>query len=213
MNPQRGVRLTASTFAAGIDVLIERDSELAAICERFGRPAFHPRPPGFSTLVRIILEQQVSLASARAVFDKLLALAPELNPESFLNIDADGLRRIGFSRQKQSYCRALAESIRRGDVNLTVLGRCSDDTVRARLCEIKGVGPWTAEVYLLMALRRSDAWPRQDLALMAAVQNVKQLRQHPAPPRMTELAEPWRPWRGVAARLLWHYYLQGAAAP
>jgi len=210
LNP---LRLTASTFAAGIDTLIERDPELAAICERFGRPTFHPRPPAFSTLIHIILEQQVSLASARAVFDKLLTLTPELNPRSFLNIDADGLRRIGFSRQKQSYCRALAESIQHGDIDLTALGRCSDDTVRARLCVIKGIGPWTAEVYLLIALRRADAWPRQDLALMAAVQNIKQLCQRPTLQRMTELAEPWRPWRGVAAKLLWHDYLQGAAAP
>ncbi len=210
MNP---LRLTASTFAAGIDTLIERDPELAAICERIGRPTFHPRPPAFSTLIHIILEQQVSLASARAVFDKLLTLTPELNPRSFLNIDADGLRRIGFSRRKQSYCRALAESIQHGDIDLTALGRCSDDTVRARLCVIKGIGPWTAEVYLLIALRRADAWPRQDLALMAAVQNIKQLCQRPTLQRMTELAEPWRPWRGVAAKLLWHDYLQGAAAP
>jgi DNA-3-methyladenine glycosylase II len=213
MNPPRGLRLTAQTFATGIDVLTGQDPDLAAICRRFGRPAFRARPPGFATLLRIILEQQVSLASARAVFDKLAVFAPELKPGSFLDIDPCELRRIGFSRQKQSYCRVLAESVKHGEIDLIALGRCADDTVRARLCAIKGVGPWTAEVYLLTALRRADAWPRQDLALIVALQKVKRLRQRPMPQLMAALAEPWRPWRGVAARLLWHDYLQGAAPP
>jgi len=213
MKPPRRFRLTASTFATGIDVLTSQDPDLDAICRRFGRPAFRAHPPGFATLLRIILEQQVSLASARAVFDKLALFAPNLNPGSFLDIDPCELRRIGFSRQKQSYCRILAESVQNGEIDLIALGRCTDDTVRARLCAIKGIGPWTAEVYLLTALRRADAWPRQDLALIVALQTVKRLRQRPMPQRMMALAEPWRPWRGVAARLLWHHYLQGTAPP
>jgi len=156
----------------------------------------------------MILEQQVSLASARACFDKLRLKLGRLTPRTFLTLSNAQLRRIGFSRQKTAYCRGLAEALAERDLNLGGLARCCDDEVMAELTRLKGVGTWTAEVYLLMALRRPDIWPAGDLALAVAVQDVKGLRKRPDPDRLRALARPWQPWRSVAARMLWQNYLK-----
>jgi DNA-3-methyladenine glycosylase II len=169
------------------------------------------REPGFPTLVRIILEQQVSLASARAAYQKLLELVSPLNPEGFLGIDDRKLREAGFSRQKAGYCRSLAESIVRGEVDLDRLQTVDDSAARSALLEIRGVGPWTADIYLLMALGRPDVWPGGDLALATAAREVKRLRRPPGPAKLEALGGSWRPWRAVAARLLWHHYLSRPA--
>jgi DNA-3-methyladenine glycosylase II len=165
------------------------------------------RAPGFPTLIHIILEQQVSLASARAAFERLLALASPLTPERFLALDDATLRGAGFSRQKSHYSRLLATAMIEGQLDLAGLIHLPDEQVRAALIQRKGIGPWSADIYLLMALGRPDIWPAGDLALQIAAQQVKQLPQRPSADAMTVLAEPWRPWRAVAARLLWHHYL------
>lgn len=201
------VPLTATTFAEALDRLVRDDPDLAAIRERYGTPPFRVRPPGFATLVQIILEQQVSLASARSTFDKLVQWLPALTPNHFLEMATPTLCRTGLSRQKQEYCRGLAKSIVTGAIDLDALSDSDDATIRARLCALKGVGAWTADVYLLLALRRPDVWPCHDLALIRAVQQVKRLKTEPGLERMQRLAEPWRPRRAVAARLLWHHYL------
>jgi DNA-3-methyladenine glycosylase II len=155
----------------------------------------------------MILEQQVSLASARAAFNRLGEVLGEITPTSFLQLDDATLRAVGFSRQKTGYGRHLAEAIVGGRFDPDALTSASDDEVRAELVKLKGIGPWTAEIYLLMVLCRPDAWPVHDLALAVAAQQVKHLAERPGPEHLVTMAEPWRPWRAVAARILWHHYL------
>jgi DNA-3-methyladenine glycosylase II len=158
-------------------------------------------------LIHIILEQQVSLASAKAAFDRLSAAVSPLTPAGFLEVDDAALRAIGFSRQKASYSRYLAQAIVEGQLDLARLESLDDMAVYTELMRLKGIGPWTAHIYLLMALRRPDIWPSGDLALAIAVQEVKQLETRPTPPELDQLSQRWQPWRAVAARLFWHHYL------
>ena len=158
-------------------------------------------------MVHIILEQQVSLASARAAFNRLAEAASPLTPERFLQLSAPTLKKIGFSRQKMGYARHLAESIVDGRLALQQLATMNDDAARTALLELKGIGPWTADIYLMMALRRPDVWPTGDLALASAVHEVKRLRARPSVADLEEIGMRWKPWRAVAARVLWHHYL------
>ena len=201
------VPLTEATLARGLHFLCTRDPDLAQIVARLGPPPMWAREPGFPTLIHIILEQQVSLASARAAFDRLLAAASPLTPARFLELDDAALKTIGFSRQKTAYGRELAWAVLDGHLNLAELHTLDDGTVRSELIKVKGIGPWTADIYLLMALRRADVWPSGDLALAAAAQRVKRLASRPTPDELDALGASWHPWRAVAARLLWHYYL------
>lgn len=187
--------------------LAARDADLARILATLGPPPLWAREPGFPTLLHIILEQQVSLASARAAFERLRGVATPLMPETFLALDDDTLRAVGFSRQKMAYGRYLALALVNGELDLAALAEQDDATARAALVKLKGIGVWSADVYLLMALRRPNIWPVGDLGLVVAVQEIKQLSTRPLPLVMEMLAEPWQPWRAVAARLLWHYYL------
>jgi DNA-3-methyladenine glycosylase II len=199
--------LSEASFTRGIIQLTRKDPDLSAIVTRHGPPPLWARDPGFPTLVHIILEQQVSLASARAAYDKLSAAAVDLSPEGFLGFADDELRDFGFSRQKAGYCRGLAQSIVAGLLDLEELLEMDDGQARSRLMDVKGIGPWTADIYLLMALRRPDIWPTGDLALAAAVQQVKHLPDPPGEEQLQEIAAAWQPWRAVAARILWHHYL------
>lgn len=203
--------LDEPTLALAVDALAQRDPDLAQVVARFGLPPLWAREPGFPTLVLMILEQQVSLASAKAAYAKLQAVLGEIEPASLLQLDDATLRTAGFSRQKTAYTRCLAQAIVDGRFDPARLDQLDDETVRAELVALKGIGPWTAEVYLLMALRRPDAWPIHDLGLLVAAQEVKGLAQRPTPQALAALAEPWRPWRAVAARLLWHHYLSTRA--
>ena len=188
-------------------VLAERDADLAAIVARIGLPPLWDRPPGFGTLVHIILEQQVSLASARAAYDRLLAATDPLTPEAFLALDDAQLLAIGFSRQKARYGRALAAGIVDGTLDLDGLDALDDDGVQEALEAVPGIGRWTSTIYLLMVLGRPDVWPTGDIALASAVAQAKGLPARPEPATLMRIGEAWRPWRSVAARLLWHDYL------
>ncbi len=192
-----------------VGVLIRRDPDLAAVVERHGAPPMWSRPPGFPTLIRIILEQQVSLSSARAAYNRLDAATGGITPESFLKLGDAELKAVGFSRQKTRYGRILAESLLDGSLDLDSLGGLEDDEARERLMSLKGIGRWSADIYLLMALRRPDVWPRNDLALVSAVTRIKGLAAPPSPEEFDEIGEAWRPWRSVAARLAWFEYLGG----
>ena len=187
--------------------LADRDEYLATVVKTYGQPPLWVREPGFPTLVFIILEQQVSLASARAAFTRLKAAVSPLTPKRFLKLTDDELLRIGFSRQKTRYTRLLAESLARRYFDLRDLHELHDDSARNMLIAFKGIGRWTADIYLLSALRRPDIWPTGDLALATAVQEVTGLRQRPSPEKLEALSVPWKPWRAVAARLFWHAYL------
>lgn len=199
--------LDEAIFAESVRLLAERDEHLAAVVKTYGQPPLWVREPGFPTLVYIILEQQVSLASARAAFARLKAAANPLTPRRFLKLTDSELLRIGFSRQKTLYTRLLAESLARRYFNLRDLHELHDDSARKMLITFKGIGRWTADIYLLSALRRPDVWPTGDLALATAVQEVKGLRLRPSPEKLEALSVPWKPWRAVAARLFWHAYL------
>jgi len=201
------VILNETVFAQGVLLLVDRDAHLADVVKKYGAPPLWVREPGFPTLVYIILEQQVSLASAKAAFDRLKVNVRPLTPGRFLKLTDSELLRIGFSRQKTLYTRLLAESLARGYFDLRHLHDLQDDAARKMLTAFKGIGNWTADIYLLSALRRPDMWPTGDLALATAVQEVKRLRQRPSPERLEKMSAPWRPWRAVAARLFWHHYL------
>ncbi len=165
------------------------------------------REANFATLVLIILEQQVSVASAKACFDKLCKKIETVSPADFLKLNDAKLKSIGFSRQKISYVRGLAQAILEGKLDLTALETLPDDTVKHELKKLKGIGDWTSDIYLLMALQRLDVMPKGDLALHVAWQKLKNLEHRPNSEEFIKLAEKWKPLRAVAARLLWHFYL------
>jgi DNA-3-methyladenine glycosylase II len=199
--------LTSSSLASAIEELVDRDADLAGIVHRFGPPPLWDREPGFPTLLHIVLEQQVSLASARAAFDRLRAAADPVTPSRFLELSDAELLAIGFSRQKARYGRALATAVDSGALDLGSLGRLGDDDVHRALQAVPGIGPWTSTIYLLMVLGRPDVWPVGDIALAESVGEVKGLGRRPPASEMGALGEAWRPWRSVAARLFWHDYL------
>ena len=203
--------LTSSTLLRAVAELTARDACLARIASDCGTPPLWEREPGFPTLLHTIPEQQVSLASARAAFEKLLAIAAPLTPERFLALNDAELKAVGFSRQKTRYGRELAGAIVAGRIDLEQLQTLTDDEARRALTRITGIGSWTADIYLLLALRRPDIWPAGDLALATAVRQALELDAIPTPSRMEEIADAWRPWRAAAARLLWHYYLSRRA--
>lgn len=199
--------MSKELFARGVSFLCDRDPDLARVVQEIGPPPMWARGAGFSTLIHIILEQQVSLSSARAAYDRLLELVSSLTPRRFLKLDDATLKAVGFSRQKTLYARNLARSVIAGRLRIGGLSAMDDEAARSELIKIKGIGSWTADIYLLMALLRPDIWPKGDLALAVAAQRVKQLLSRPTEEELGALSENWKPWRAVAARILWHYYL------
>jgi DNA-3-methyladenine glycosylase II len=199
--------LDERAFATAVEELARRDKDLAAVVMTYGQPPLWVREPGFPSLLYIILEQQVSLASARALYQRLQETVKPLTPARFLKLTEGEMRRLGFSRQKAHYTRLLAEAIHRKQFALHKLHDLEDALAREQLTALKGIGNWTADIYLLSALRRPDIWPTGDLALATAVQEVKRLRKRPSPEKLEAMSTPWRPWRAVAARLFWHAYL------
>jgi len=204
-------KLSLETMLTGVSFLNTIDPDLANIYANLGLPPLWAREPGFPTLVHIILEQQVSLASAKAAFVRLQEAAGVITPEAFLKYNDDELKGFGFSRQKTAYCRGLAQSILNKQIDLNSLNGMDDVSVHSALLKVKGIGPWTADIYLLMVLLRPDSWPSGDLALAVAVQEIKQLPSRPNPEELERIARPWSPWRAVAARLLWYAYLSKRA--
>ena len=201
--------LNKTSLEQALRTLIEFDPELDKIFQQVGCPPLWERQPGFAGLLRIILEQQVSLASADATFRRLMAGIPSLTPDHFLDLDDETLRAMGFSRQKSVYGRNLAQAVISGRLDLEGLVGMDDESARGELMALKGIGPWTADIYLLLVLRRPDIWPAGDLALAHAIRKAKKLEHLPDMVKMEEIASPWKPWRAAAARLLWHYYLSG----
>lgn len=189
-------------------VLARRDPALRAVLRAYGPPPLWAREPGFATLVHMILEQQVSLASALAAFVNLKrACRGVVTPRKLLKFDDAEMKAIGFSWQKAGYARELAQAILDRRFDPHALEHLDDDAVRQQLVSLKGIGPWTADVYLLMVLLRPDAWPHGDVALAVAAQEVYGLPARPTFVELNALAENWRPHRATGARLLWHSYL------
>jgi len=204
--------LTAATVARAARELARRDQDLAGILKSYGPPPLWARPPGFSTLVKIILEQQVSLASAASLFARLKRNTTPFRPARLIQLGEAHLKSCGLTRQKTAYCLHLAESLNDKRLRLSRLSQMSDAEVQLALMQVKGLGPWSADVYLLMVLRRPDVFPASDLALISAITELKQLRVRPNTNQLLEMAEAWRPYRSVAARMLWQYYLARRSA-
>jgi DNA-3-methyladenine glycosylase II len=199
--------LDQASLESAVTDLAARDPELADIVRRLGPPPLWDRPAGFGTLLHIVLEQQVSLASARAAFDRLLLATDPLTPATFQNLTDQELLSIGFSRQKARYGRALAQALLDGTLDLDGLATLDDEAAQLALEAVPGIGRWTSTIYLLMVLGRPDVWPAGDMALAAAVAQAKGLPTRPGPDELALIGEAWRPWRSVAARLFWHDYL------
>ena len=199
--------LGRASLLAGVAALTRLDRRLGALVQRHGPPPLWARPRGFPTLLRIILEQQVSLVSAAALYRRLAAALPHIAPEPILTLGVTGLQALGFTRQKASYVCGLAADVGGGALALRHLPRWPDREVSERLIRIRGIGPWTASIYLLMALRRPDVWPPGDLALHQALARLEGTPGLPSSSQAERLAERWRPLRAVAARILWHAYL------
>ncbi|NBC32642.1 MAG: DNA-3-methyladenine glycosylase 2 family protein [Alphaproteobacteria bacterium] len=188
------------------------DRRLARAAALAGRFPIRLRPPGFGTLLGVILEQQVSTASARAMRARLDGVLPEPTPAGFLALDDATLKRCGFSRQKTVYGRALAEAIAAGRLDLAALAGESDEAAVAALSALKGIGRWTAENYLLWGLGRRDIFPAQDLALLVGWQWLTDSESRPRPEDLRGEAVAWQPRRTAAALLIWHFYLATMAA-
>lgn len=189
--------------------LAEQDADLRFIFETHGTPPLWKREANFATLVHIILEQQVSLASALSAFNKLHEKLGKITPENILQLSDEELKACYFSRQKTVYARELAKAVLNGNLDLKYLEKLPDETVKVELKKIKGIGDWTADIYLLMVLLRADVMPKGDLALHIAWKRLKNLEHAPNSDEFQIIAKRWKPFRAVAARLLWHFYLSG----
>lgn len=201
-----GMTPDSSHLHQAVVTLCAVEPAFGRVIERYGPPPAWGRPQGFATLMRIILEQQVSLASGKAAFDRLNAAGPVI-PSQFLRYSDEALKAIGFSRQKMAYGRSLSEAILDRKLDLQALNRLPDDDVRAELTQIKGIGIWTANIYLLMGMQRPDVWPTGDIALAAAYQELTDRCSRPNADALERISRQWSPWRSTAARLLWHFYL------
>src|SRR3954454_22275313 len=210
---ETGRRLTVRSMRRAARDLAASDPQLAAPVGRFGPPPLWSREPSYAALVHLILEQQVSLASAQAAFDRLRAtLDGSVDPAALLGLSDGELRAIGFSRQKSGYARTLASAILDG-FDLDALGAMPEHEVRQALIAMPGIGPWTADIYLTMCLLRPDVWPHGDLALATSARDLLGLEDRPSFADLGVIAERWHPYRAVAARILWHDYLRRRGLP
>lgn len=200
-------RLTRTTLREAAVRLANDDRDLRRVLDLYGPPPLWARHAGYATLAQIILEQQVSLASGRSAFSRLTGGSDRITPVQVLERGPARLRSLGLTRQKARYLVELAAAIHDGRIDLGRVSRMKDDDARDTLMRVPGIGPWTANIYLLMALGRRDVWPVADLALRKAIQHLRQMPEAPSDRGLQKIAERWRPYRSVAARMLWHYYL------
>ena len=186
--------------------LIKKDKDLESLFldnSNFGK---FKRPKGFEGLIRLITEQQLSVASAKAIFFRIKKKLKKFNPVEFLKLSDKVLKETGLSRQKISYCRILAESIKNKEISFYKLHRMNDQELKENLIKIKGIGEWTAECYMLASLDRPDIWPVKDLGLQIAIKNVKGFDTRPSEEEMKNISEIWRPYRSTVANVLWASY-------
>jgi len=191
---------------AGLEWLAARDTELAAAYQTYGVPDLRKKQDGFAGLVRLLISQQVSTAAAAAIQARFEAHLPKCQPQDLLASPPEALAACGISRPKQRYLRLLAEALVAGDLKPNALRRAPDQQVYEQLTALTGIGPWTAQCYLLFSLCRSDVFPAGDLALQEAYKMLYRQNQRPSAALLEALAARWQPHRGAAARLLWAYY-------
>lgn len=201
-------RFDADNFRAICDQLAKRDADLKRILKTRGYPSMWTRPNSFQTLILTILEQQVSLAAAYAAFKRLKERIGTVTPDKLAALSDEDLRACYFTRQKIVYARGLTEAIQSKQIKLRALHHQPDESVREQLINLKGIGNWTIDVYLMHALRRTDLFPLGDIALVNSLKHIKQLPDDISKENMLEIAAQWRPNRTIAAMILWHDYMQ-----
>ena len=200
-------QFSSTNYQSICDKLASADPDLQKIIATHGYPPFWSRPNSFESLVHIILEQQVSLASALSALNKLQERVQEITPARILLLTDEEMRACYVSRQKNGYIKYMAEAILSGQINLEEFPVMHDDEVRAKLVALKGIGNWTADVYMISALHRADIFPIGDLAAVNALKRVKNLPKETPVDQILEITNQWQPYRTIAAKLLWHYYL------
>jgi DNA-3-methyladenine glycosylase II len=203
---------TEADLDAALTALGEADPRLAALMATAGRPPLRRRPDGYAGLAAIIVAQQLSTASANAIWGRLAAAFDPLDPAAVLRARPARLARLGLSAPKIRALKEIARAVTRGELALAALGELAAEDAHAALTAVHGIGPWTADIYLLSCLGHADAWPAGDLALQEAARLAFALPARPTAKEMLALANPWRPWRAVAARVLWTYYRTAVAA-
>jgi len=207
MNAREPIRLTAALLADAAEDLARRDPLMRRALDVAGMPRLGARSPGFHTLVRVICSQQVSVAAARTIDSRLEATLGQVTPAAVRAAGPRPLRAAGLSGRKTEYVLGLADAIEARRLSLRRVARLPDEPAIAELIQIRGIGRWTAEIYLMFALRRPDLWPVDDLAVVSAYARLRGSATRPGRDEMIELGAAWRPWRSVAARLLWQFYL------
>ncbi len=199
------VKIDTKTFKQGAEELARRDKDFKRLYETIGLPCLRSRATGYGSILKIINAQQVSVAAAKAINGRLDAIEKPMRPETFLTLTEKQFKEIGLSRQKAAYGRSIAEAVVDEGFSFRRVARMNDEDAITALSSLKGVGQWTAEVYLLFALRRPDLWPVDDLGVIKGLTHLKELAQRPNRDQMLAIGKAWRPWRSVAARLLWHH--------
>lgn len=203
---------SASDFTERCDKLAAAEPIFEQVLKAYGYPPMWSRPQGFASLIHIILEQQVSLASAKAAFDKLQAELGIITPQGVMNLTDEALKACYFSRQKIGYVRGLAHALLSGELSLESLQFLEDDDIRTALKKLTGIGDWTVDIYLLFTLQRSNIFPLGDLAMLNALKQLKQLPANTTKEDLVQIAVPWQPHRSLATMMLWHYYLESRKA-
>ncbi len=199
------VKITKETFKSAVEELAGRDPDMARFYEAHGLPGLRSRAGGYSTILKIICGQQVSTSAAAAIIGRLNEIADPMTPEIFLSLSDERIRAVGFSGQKTKYGRAIADAVISGEFSFRRVARMDDEDAIAEMIKLKGIGRWSAEVYLLFALRRPDLWPVDDLGVVKGLMGMKGLKKRPPRDKLVKMGEAWRPWRSVAARMMWHY--------
>jgi DNA-3-methyladenine glycosylase II len=197
---------TDADLHKAIKRLVKADPRLKAVVEKAGLPSLRRRPAGFPGLCAIVVSQQLSTSSARAIWGRLQGAFDPLHHDAIRLARAPKLARLGLSAPKIKTLKAIGTAVAKGAIDLEAVGRMEADDAHAALVALHGIGPWTADIYLLFCLGHADAWPAGDLALQEAARMAFGLKTRPDVKKMVKLAESWRPWRGVVAHLLWAYY-------
>ena len=197
---------TDTDIAKGVKALSVADPVMRQVLVATGLPALRRREPGYAGLMRIIAGQQLSVAAATAIWAKMEQAIVPMTAETIMQTPDAGLRECGFSRPKIKTARHICAALADGTLDLAALSEMPGEDAIKHMCQVNGIGPWTAEIYLLFCLGIGDIWPAGDLALQVAVQDAYGLANRPSPEATLGIAERWRPWRGVAACALWEYY-------
>ena len=198
-------KITKITFAEGAKELGRRDKDFARLVKKIGLPSLRSRATGYGTILKVICGQQVSTSAAAAIGGRLDAIEKPMTPKTALKLGPDKLRAVGLSGQKVDYALGIATAIEAGEFSFRRVARMEDEAAIEEMITLKGIGRWSAEVYLLFALRRPDLWPVDALGVVKGLMHLKGLKARPSRDELIDMAEAWRPWRSVAARLLWHH--------